>query len=205
MFVSTLVKSPFRIINLLRSPLVRAESPYTTNWGLRRLSNKADTSEMRKAICLNLWDRMNAGTVDISSLYYFNKDLLARVLKVRPDELKLGRLVATAKPGKFEMPFKGRGVVMVEVIDRITGTSSFEKQYYEQEAVRSAQGYNLPFFIWMKGVIGAEKWEFARKGVLKNDKLLGLSLENLEGKLELVQEQLRKKYPLPSTKSMRVS
>lgn len=193
-----------RPFNMLRSTQVRVTSPHTSNWGLARLSNRADSPAMKQEIYRNLFSRVSKGTVSIVSLYGFDKQILAEVFN-RSKDSALIRLVETIRPGKVEIPFKGRGIDLVEVIDRNSGKSSQLKEFYEQDTVRTTQGYNLPFFMWMRDVIGQDRWGGIVRAIGNEDRLLAKNLDNLEGKLSAEQEALRRKYPLPTKKSIRMA
>lgn len=193
-----------RPFNMLRSTQVRATSPHTSNWGLARLSNRANSPTMKQEIYRNLFSRISQGTVSIGSLYGFDRQILAEAFK-RSKDSTLIRLLETIKPGKVEIRFKGRGIDMVEVIDRNTGRSSRVKESYEQDTVRTIQGYNLPFFMWMRDVIGQDRWGGIVRAIGNEDRLLAKNLENLEGRLSAEQEALRRKYPLPTKKSIRMA
>ncbi len=193
-----------RPFNMLRSAQVRTTSPHTSNWGLARLSNRADSPAMKQDIYRNLFSRISTGAVSIGSLYGFDRQILTEAFK-RSKDSALIRLLETIRPGKFEVRFKGRGINIVEVIDRNTGKPSQVKEPYEQDAVRMVQGYNLPFFIWMRDVIGQDRWGGIVRAIGNEDRLLAKNLDNLESKLAAEQEVLRRKYPLPTKKSIRMA
>lgn len=200
MAISSLFVRP---VNMVRSPMVRAASVHTSNWGLARLSVRADSVEMKREIFRNLSSRINNGTVSVVSLYDFDRQILGEALK-RSSENTLIRLVMTVRPGKFQLSYKGKGSEVVDVIDQ-SGKTTKVKQPYEQDAVRTVSGYNLPFFVWMRQSIGQNRWDGIVRAISNNNRLLGQNLGNLDGKLANEREALRKQYPLPEKRSMRLS
>lgn len=192
-----------RPINMLRSTQVRAASPHTSTWGLARLSARADSSEMKVSLCYNLYSRIKMGTVSVGSLYSFDRQILGEVLK-KTNETALIRLVMTVRPSKFQLSYKGKGTEVVDVIDQ-SGKITKVKQPYEQDAVRTVSGYNLPFFVWMRQEISQGRWDGIVRAISNNNRLLGQNLGNLDGKLANDRETLRKQYPLPERKSIRLS
>lgn len=192
-----------RPVNMFRGAQVRAASVHTSNWGLARLSNRADSPAMKQTVYNNLLSRINGGTVAIGSLYGFDRRILGEALKRTKDSMLI-KLVQTAKTGKFEVTFKGRGIEMVEVINS-AGKASQEKRYYEQDSIRAVQGYNLPFFLWMKETIGPERWGSIVKAIAADDRLFSRNIDNLEAKISGTQELLAKHYPLPKRKSIKLT
>ena len=189
-----------RPVNMLRSPMIRAASPHTTTWGLARLSHRADSSEMKIALCHNLHSRIRMATVSVGSLYGVDRQILGVVLE-KTTVTALTRLVKTAKPGKFEIPFTEKGKDIVEVFDS-TGKASKQERTYEKDTAKPHQGYNLPFFFWMRGVVGAGNWAVIMQSIATDDRLLAKNLGELEVALGRAQEFLRKHYPLPTTSSV---
>ncbi|MFA5104417.1 MAG: hypothetical protein WC527_04510 [Candidatus Margulisiibacteriota bacterium] len=185
-----------RSINLVRSAQIRMQSPYTSGWGLARLSLKATTPAMKQDVYHNIRDRITSGTIDMASLYNFDRTILKEAF-VRASVPSLAKLVATATPGRFEFTFKGKGIDEIEMID-LSGKAKLVKCYYEKECTKKDTAYNILFFIWMRETLGRDKWNGILAAIKKPEKLLVDSLTDLEGKLIEIHERLIKKYPLPT-------
>ncbi|MFA5105173.1 MAG: hypothetical protein WC527_08370 [Candidatus Margulisiibacteriota bacterium] len=183
-----------RSVNLVRSDVTRANSRYTSNWGLSRLSFYED---VQPETIINLAGRINSGSINVRQLYRFNPFVVAEVLPLT-DLSKAAAVLSQASIGHYPFTFTATGRVIEKERTKTFGIRVVGEGTYEKPRTKRFLSFNLEFFRAVKLYASTwAGWDDLVSQIGQTNFLLAYSLRTLEERCIAAQEVLGPRNQLP--------